>query len=151
MARFFISLLAILGNLFQLLYFPPVDADSAPSNDSSMQNQRGKKHPFIYQTPLTVDLERTSWSGSQTIVDAVSARQPTRFGSSSVANWSALKWDFWELSSRWSILLDVLVLNHPLFIFSEVLSLSSLAITMSLSLSRMGKDWWDRTTTSALR
>lgn len=151
MARLLLAL-AILGNFFELLSFPPIaHADSPPSDGSSTQNQIGNKHPFIYKTPLTVDLERTSWSGSQTIVDAVGARQPTRFRSSSVANWSALKWDFWELSSRWSILLDVLVLNHPLFIFSEVLSLSPLTIAMSLSLSRMGKDWWDRMRTTALR
>jgi hypothetical protein len=115
--------LTILGNFISI-----IPTGASHSYDSLSQFE--SKHPFIYQTSLTVELERSPWNGSQTLIDAVSTHQPTRFRSPSVADWPALKWDFWELSSRWSILLDVLVLNQPLFIFSEVDSLVIVIISL---------------------
>jgi hypothetical protein len=118
--------LAGIAIFFGIFEFLPIPANAESKIEES------SKHPFHYKTPTTIELERSRWNGSQTIIDAVSAQRPTRFSSPFVADWPALKWDFWKLSSKWSILLDVLVLDRPLFIFNEV-DLATYDLSLHLS------------------
>jgi hypothetical protein len=78
-----------------------------------------EKHPYHFHSGQTSLLTRTNWTDSNTLIEAIHLQQPTVF-SSAISHWPALKWDLWNLSSSWPILLDVLVLDRSLFVFHEV-------------------------------
>lgn len=121
----FISLailaLALFLNFYELIPSLPEDDDSYTISTPIPFSKR----PYHFVTDQATNLQRTSWNGSATIVDAVLEQYPILFQAPFVSEWEALNWDLWALSRKWPVLFDTLVSKQSLFLFYEVLYVST--------------------------
>lgn len=78
-------------------------------------NKKPKSMPLVDSDATISGVRSVKWVNRSSFDEAVENKRPFVLSESPAANWEALSWDLWNISTRWPLLNNVLVTEDESF------------------------------------